>query len=98
MMKVAECMEDDSMHKKVVMLLVLQLTMKVSIRSVAHVASGLKRGQKRKWDTNSPKDKGTLTEKKPRDVAKVRCFKCDELGHFAKDYEKEPCTCLWAQV
>jgi hypothetical protein len=45
--------------------------MKVSIRSVAQVTSGLKRGQKRKWDTNSPKDKGTLTKKKPRDVAKV---------------------------
>jgi hypothetical protein len=33
MMKVAKCMEDDSMHKKVGMLQVLQLTIKVSIGS-----------------------------------------------------------------
>ncbi len=75
------------MHKKVVMPLVSQLTMKVTIESVTQAASGSKSGQN-KWDKNLPKDKGTQTEKKPCDVAKVRCFNYDELGHFAKDYEK----------
>jgi hypothetical protein len=62
--------------------------MRLNIGNVAWVTSGLKRGQKRKWDKNLPKDKGTLAKKKPWDVAKVWCFKCDELRHFAKDYEK----------
>jgi hypothetical protein len=43
MMKVVECMEDDSMHKKVGTLQVSQLTMRVSIGSATHVASGPKR-------------------------------------------------------
>jgi hypothetical protein len=87
MMKVVECMEDDSMHKKAIMPLVLQLTTKVSIGNATQAASGSKRGQNRKWDKNLPKDKGISAEKKPRDVAKVQCFNYDELGHFAKDYE-----------
>jgi hypothetical protein len=29
-------------------------------------------------------------KKKRQDDAKVQCFNWDELGHFAKDYEKEP--------
>jgi hypothetical protein len=44
MMKVAKCMKDDSMHKKAGMPLVMQLTMKVSIESVAQTASGPKKG------------------------------------------------------
>jgi hypothetical protein len=68
--------------------------MKVSIESVAQAASGPKRSQKRKLVKNPPKDKGTLVGKKLRDYAKVQCFNCDELGHFAKDYEKEPRTRL----
>jgi hypothetical protein len=70
MMKVMECMEDDSMHKKAVMLLVSQLNTKVSIKSVTWVASGPKRGQKMKWDKSPPKDKEALA-KKSRDVSKV---------------------------
>jgi hypothetical protein len=49
----------------------LQLIMRVSIGSVAQIASGPKRGQKRKWDKNPPKDKRTPMEKKSWDVAKV---------------------------
>jgi saccharopine dehydrogenase-like NADP-dependent oxidoreductase len=60
----------------------------VNIGSVVQTASGPKRGNKGKWDKNPPKDKGTLVEKKPWDVAKVRCFRYEELGHFAKYYEK----------
>jgi hypothetical protein len=88
MMKVVECMEDDSMHNRGVVPLVSQLTTKMSIGSVAQAASGSKRGQNRKWDKNLSKDRGTPTEKKPWDVAKVWCFNYDRLGHFAKDYEK----------
>jgi hypothetical protein len=62
--------------------------MRVNIRSAAQITSGPKRGQKNKWDKNPPKDKGTLVENMPRDVDKVRCFNYEELGHFAKDYEK----------
>jgi hypothetical protein len=62
--------------------------MKENIGSVAQTTSGPKRGQKRKWDKNMPKDKGTPTKNKPKDVVKVQCFNCDKLGHFAKDYEK----------
>ncbi len=76
------------MHKKAITQLISQLITRVSIESVARVASSLKRGQKRKWDKNPPKDKAVLTKKKLWDVAKVRCFNCEELGHFAKDYEK----------
>jgi hypothetical protein len=78
------------MHKKAKMPLVTQLTIKVNIKSVAQTASGLKKGQKRKWDKNPPKDKGISVEKKLRDVTKVQCFNCNKLGHFAKDCEKEP--------
>jgi hypothetical protein len=45
MMKVAECMENDSMHKKASMSQVSQFTMKVSIGSMVQIASGPKRGQ-----------------------------------------------------
>ncbi len=62
-MKVAECMEDDFMHKKVGTPQVSQLTMRVSIGNVAQTTSGPKRSHKRKWDKNPPKDKGTLIEK-----------------------------------
>jgi hypothetical protein len=82
MMKVAECMEDDSMHKKVRTLQVLQLTMRVSIGSTTQITSGPKRGQKRIWDKNPPKDKKTLEEKKPQNVTKVHYFNCKELGHL----------------
>jgi hypothetical protein len=58
--------------------------MKVSIGNKMQIASG----QNGKWDKNPPKDKGTLAEKKSQDVAKVRCFNCEELGHFSKDYKK----------
>ncbi len=87
-MKVAECMQDDSMYKKIGTPQALQLTTKVSIRSISHITSGPKKGQKRKWDKNPPRDKGTRVEKKLWDVAKVRCFNCKELGHFTKDCEK----------
>jgi hypothetical protein len=87
-MNVAKCMEDDSVHKKVGMPLISHLTTRVNIESTTQVTSGPKRGQKKKWDKNMPKDKGTLTKKKLRDVAKVQCFNCEELGHFANDYEK----------
>jgi hypothetical protein len=60
----------------------------VNIGSVVQIVSGPKKGKKRKWDKNPPKDKGTLVEKKSQDVAKVWCFNYKELGHFAKDYEK----------
>ncbi len=63
MMKVAKCMEDDTMHKKVGTLQVSQLTMRVSIGNTMQVASSPKRGQKRMWDKNPPKDKRTLEEK-----------------------------------
>jgi hypothetical protein len=59
--------------------------MKLSIGNEAQITSGPKRGQKRKWDKNPPKDKRTLVEKKPWDVAKVNYKK---LGQFTKDYEK----------
>ncbi len=88
MMKVAECMEDDSMHKKVRMPLLSQFNTRVNIISATQIACGPERGQKKKWDKNPPKDKGILAKKKPYDVAKIECFNCDELGHFAKDYEK----------
>jgi hypothetical protein len=87
MMKVVECMEDDSMHKKVVMPLVSQFITRVSIENVAQATSSIKRGQKREWDKNPPKDKG-VSVKKSWDVAKVQCFNCEKLGNFAKDYEK----------
>jgi hypothetical protein len=38
--------------------------MKVSIGSTTQIASGPKRGQKRKWDKNPLEEKGTLVEKK----------------------------------
>lgn len=88
MMKVTKCMENDSMHKKVGMPQVSQLTMKVNIGCVMQIASGPKRSQKGKWDKNPPKDKRTLAEKKSQDVAKVRCFNCEKLGHFSKDCKK----------
>jgi hypothetical protein len=56
-------MEDDSMHKKVGTPHASQLIMKVNIGSAVKTASDPK-GQKRKWDKNPPKDKGTLTKKK----------------------------------
>jgi hypothetical protein len=71
MMKVVECMQDDSMHKKVITSLVSQLITRVSIGSVSWATSSLKRGQKRKWDKNPPKDKVALAKKKSWDVAKV---------------------------
>ncbi len=75
-MKVVDYMEDDSMHKKVVTPLVSQFITRVSIINVAWATSSPKRGQKKKWDKNPPKDKGDLTNKKPHDVAKVWCFNC----------------------
>jgi hypothetical protein len=86
-MNVTKCMEDDSVHNIAGMPLISHLTTRVSIKSATQATSGPKRGQKRKWDKSMCKDKGTLAEKKLRDVAKVQCFNCDELGHFAKDYE-----------
>jgi hypothetical protein len=88
MMKVVECMEDDSMHKKAVTMLVSQFITRVSIGSVTRATNSPKRGQKRKWDKNPPKEKGAPMKKKSRDVAKVQCFHCEKLGHFAKDNEK----------
>jgi len=58
------------------------------IGSVKQTTSGSKKGQKRLWDENSPKDKITLVEKKLWDVTKIWCFNCEKLGHFAKDCEK----------
>jgi hypothetical protein len=46
MMKVVECMEDDSMHKKAITSLVSQLITRVSIKSVTWATSGLKGGPK----------------------------------------------------
>jgi hypothetical protein len=46
MMKVAQCMENDSMHKKANTPQVLQLTMRMIIKNVVQTASGPKRGQK----------------------------------------------------
>jgi hypothetical protein len=43
----------------------------VNIGNATQITSGLKRGQKRKWDNNPPKDKGTSMEKKSPDVTKV---------------------------
>jgi hypothetical protein len=63
MMKVVECMEDDSMHKKARTSLVTQLTTKVSIKSATQIASGPKRSQKRKWDKNPPKDKRIMVKR-----------------------------------
>jgi len=60
----------------------------VSIENVTQAASNLKRGQKRKWNKNPPKDKGAPMKKKLRDVEKVQCFHCEELEHFVKDYKK----------
>jgi hypothetical protein len=54
--------------------------MKVNIENATQTTSGPKRGQKRKWDKNLPKDKRIPTKKKPRDVDKVQCFNCDEGG------------------
>jgi hypothetical protein len=89
MMKVINCMEDDSMHEKVGMSQVSQLTMKMSIRSATQTASGPRRGQKRKWDENPPKDKrASIEKKKLQDVTKVQYFNYKELGHFAKDCKK----------
>jgi hypothetical protein len=81
-------MENDSMHKKVGMSQVSQLTTKVSIGSVVQITNGPKRGQMGKWDKNPLKDKGTLREKKTQDVAKVQCFNYKTLGHFSKDCKK----------
>jgi hypothetical protein len=64
MMKVVECMEDDSMHKKARMPLISQLTTMVNIKSATQATSGLKRGQKRKRDKNPPKDNETPIKKK----------------------------------
>jgi hypothetical protein len=64
MMKVVKCMEYDSMRRKAGMPLVLQLNKKVNIGNITQIASGLKRGQKRKWDKNPPKEKKTLVESK----------------------------------
>ncbi len=60
----------------------------MSIGSVKQASNGPKRGQKKMWDKNPPKDKGTPIEKKSQDVAKIWSFKCKELGHFVKDYEE----------
>jgi hypothetical protein len=38
--------------------------MRVNIESATQIASDLKRGQKKKWDKNPPKDKGIPMEKK----------------------------------
>jgi len=77
MMKVVECMENDSMHKKAITPLISQFITRVNIESVAQAANSPKRGQKRKWDKNQPKDKRAPTKKKPQDVAKVQCFDCE---------------------
>jgi len=45
--------------------------MKVNIENATQTTSGPKRGQKRKWDKNLPKDKRIPTKKKPWDVDKV---------------------------
>ncbi len=88
-MKVAKCMEDDSMHKKSIMPLVSQFNMKVNIKIATQTASGPKRSQQKKWDKNPAKDKGTLVEKKLRDIARVQCFNCNKLAQgWSKDYEK----------
>ncbi len=76
------------MHKKVGTLQVLQLTMRMSIGNTMQIASGPKRGQKRMWDKNPPKDKRTLEEKKTQNITKVWYFNRKELGHLAKDSEK----------
>ncbi len=86
-------MEDGTMHKKVGTLQVSQLIMRVSIGNTLQVASNPKRGQKKMWDKNPPKDKRTLEEKKPQNIAKVWYFNCKELGHFAKDCEKVRHNC-----
>lgn len=57
MMKVVECMEDDSMHKKVGMPLVMQLATVVNIESVAQTTSGPKRGQKGSGIRTHPRTK-----------------------------------------
>jgi len=66
--------------------------MRVNIGSAPQAISGTKRGQKRKWDKNPPKNKGISVEK-PKNVTKVKCFNYEELGHFAKDYEKVRIRC-----
>jgi hypothetical protein len=63
MMKVVECMEDDSMHKKVRTLQVSQLMVRVNIGSATYIANGPKRAQKTKCNKNPPKDKGIPTKK-----------------------------------
>ncbi len=65
-----------------------QLTTKMNIGSVAHITSGPKKGLKKKWDKNPPRDKRTMAKKKLWDVVKVWCFNCKKLHHFTKDCEK----------
>ncbi len=48
MMKVVECMENDSMHKKAITLLISQFITRVNIKSVTQAARSLQKGQKRK--------------------------------------------------
>ncbi len=86
-MMVMECMDDDSMHRKVGTPQVLQLT-KMSIGSAMQSTSNPKKVQKIKWDINPTKDKRVLAKKKPWDIAKVYCFNYKKLGNFVEDYKK----------
>jgi len=36
------------------------------------------------------KDKGKTPQGKRLDLSKVRCFNCNQFGHFARDYRKPP--------
>jgi hypothetical protein len=63
-------MESFSMHKKLGMPQASQLTVKMNNGIAMKTTSGPK-SQKRKWDKNPPKDKGTPAEKIPWDVTKV---------------------------
>jgi hypothetical protein len=85
-MMVMECMEDDSMHRKVGTLQVSQLRGEYWKCGAKHKQP--KKGQKIKWDKNPTKDRRVPAKKKPWDIAKVCCFNCKELGHFVEDYKK----------
>lgn len=63
MMKVVECMEDDSMHRKVGIVQTLQPT-KVSVESTVQTMNGFKGGQKRKQEKKPPKNNLGHTQKK----------------------------------
>jgi hypothetical protein len=86
MMKVVECMEDDSMHRKMGTMQILQLT-KVSAESIVQTMCGFKGSQKRKWEKKPPKDNLGCPQK-TNHVAKVKFFNYNELGHYAKDHKK----------